>query len=174
MTTIVHLPPRADSLDSFSAQASTGQPETGNRAGDSPKPAAGLSRRTALAGLAMLPAALPAAAAATADPIFAAIDAHRQAHAVHLAAIDEGNRLEEMDGGDWTSVTEKPCHDDNDAFEALVRAPATTLPGLLAKLVYLRAIAEGNEAWMLDEREGTALDLIDSFAKSLQNIGVLA
>ncbi|UQR67703.1 hypothetical protein LRP30_21690 [Bradyrhizobium sp. C-145] len=172
--TIIHLPPHAESTDSFPAQASIGQPGTGSRAGDSSKPAAGLSRRTALASLAMLPVALPAAAAATVDPIFAAIDAHRQAHAVHLAAIDEAARLEDLTGENWGDITEQPCQDENDAFDVLLRATATTVPGLLAKLTYLRAIAEGKEAWMLDEREGSALHLIVSFAESLQNIGVMA
>jgi hypothetical protein len=64
----------------------------------------------------------------------------------------------------------KPCHDENAAFEILVGAAAITLPGLLAKLAYLRAIAEGREAWMLDEREGTALDLINNFTQSIQSI----
>jgi hypothetical protein len=87
-----------------------------------------------------------------------------------LAAIDEANRLEDLHGVDWGSITEKPCHDENAAFETLLGAAATTLPGLLTKLAYLRAIAEGREAWMLDEREGTAFDLIASFAGSIRSI----
>jgi len=121
-----------------------------------------------LAAVAAMPiaAALPTAEAAPADPIYAAIDAHRKANAVHLAALKAAEGLT-----DW-GITEKPCHDENDAFEVLIGAPATTLGGLQAKLTYLRAIAEGEEAWMLDEREGTALILIDSFTASLKNIGV--
>jgi hypothetical protein len=46
---------------------------------------------------------------------------------------------------------------------------ATTLPGLFAKVAYLREIAE-SEAWMLDEREGTAVRLIESFATSIAAI----
>jgi hypothetical protein len=47
---------------------------------------------------------------------------------------------------------------------------ANTVAGLFAKINYLREIAEGDEAWMLDEREGTALDLIESFAGSIMTI----
>jgi len=111
------------------------------------------------------------AGASAVDPIFAAIDEHRNAYAAHLASIDELARLEKIHGLDAAdgSITEKPCHDENDAFEALVAAAATTLPGLLAKLAYLRQIAE-QQAWMFDEREGTALELIESFAASIQTI----
>jgi hypothetical protein len=121
-----------------------------------------------LAAVAAMPiaGALPTKAEATADPIYAAIDAHRNANAVHLAALKAAEGLT-----DW-GITEQPCHDENDAFEVLIGAPATTLGGLRAKLAYLRAIAEGEEAWMLDEREGAALNLIDSFTASLKNIGV--
>jgi hypothetical protein len=119
-------------------------------------------------------AAIPTAwlaAAPAIDPIFAAIDAHRKAHADHLAAIGELSRLEKIHGvggRDW-SITEKPCDDENEAFGLLVGTAATTVAGLFAKFNYLREIAE-HEAWMLDEREGTALDLIESFAGSIQNI----
>jgi hypothetical protein len=125
-----------------------------------------------IAGLAVLPMGLPAAAAEP-DPVYAAIDEHRKAHATHLAAIDEGCRLEEL-GGDWITVTERPCCDENAAFDRLLGAEAMTLPGLLAKLAYLRGIAQGDEAWMIDEREGAGLLLIDSFTASLKNVGVRA
>ena len=59
----------------------------------------------------------------------------------------------------------------NDTFEILLGAASTTLPGLLAKLTYLRAVAASNESWMLDEQEGASLALIDSFTASLKNIG---
>jgi hypothetical protein len=105
------------------------------------------------------------------DPIFTAIDKHRRAQSAHLAAIDQLARLENIHGADADgSITERPCHDENAAFETLLSAAATTLPGLLAKLAYLRAIAEGREAWRLDEREGTARDLLESFAGSIRTI----
>jgi hypothetical protein len=122
-----------------------------------------------LAVAAAMPAATPYRAACAVDPIYAAIDAHRRANAAHWAAIEASEGLT-----DWGGITEQPCHDENDAFEVLIGAPATTLAGLRAKLAYLRAIAEGEEAWMLDEREGAALLLIDSFTASLRNAGVLS
>jgi hypothetical protein len=115
---------------------------------------------------------IPAAALAdapTIDPIIAAIDEHRKAHVAHLAAIDELSRLEKIHG-DWDgSITEKPCDDDCDTFDFLVGTAATTIAGLFAKFDYLREIAS-REAWMLDEREGTALNLIESFAESIRSI----
>jgi hypothetical protein len=51
------FPPRAESVDSFSHQPAIGQPEGQALVSESRKPAKGLSRRAALAGLAALPAA---------------------------------------------------------------------------------------------------------------------
>jgi hypothetical protein len=162
----------SESVDSFFQPTAIGQPESGNLASDSRKPAKGLSRRAALAGLAVLsaavPAALPAAAAAP-DPVFALIEAHKVATAAHEASIYEADRLKDL------ALCEKPCLDDNLAFEALLDAPSTTLPGLVAKLAYLRTYAaDGEQAWMLDEREGGSLALIDSIIASLKNVGVLS
>ncbi len=106
-----------------------------------------------------------------ADPVFDLIEAHRKANAAHYAAIRELDRLEKIDGfTDW-GITQKPCDDENDAFDSLVEAVAATLPGIFAKVDYLREIAQ-REAWMLDERAGTALALIESFVASLKNIMV--
>jgi hypothetical protein len=113
----------------------------------------------------------PKPAIAGRDPVFGLIEAHRKADAAHLAAIKELDRLEKIHGfgGGHGAITQKPCDDENDAFEILVGAAATTVPGLLAKLAYLQEIAE-REAWMLDEREGTAIRLIESFAESIANV----
>jgi hypothetical protein len=70
-------------------------------------------------------------------------------------------------------VTSKPCDDENDAFEVLISAPANTMSGLLAKLAYLQELAGGFEtAWMLEDRQGIALPLAESFAVSISNIAV--
>jgi hypothetical protein len=80
---------RAESLDSFSPQPAIGQPRGGDLASDSPEPVSGLSRRTALVGLAVLPAVgLPAVPAAEHDPIFALIAAKRAADIAHGEGID--------------------------------------------------------------------------------------
>ena len=132
------------------------------------------TRRRALSiAVGAVAAAIPKAgtvpAGAAADPIYAAIDRHRRTLAIHLAAIDEFARLERAHGVQSDCITEKPCHDDNEAFGRLVGTAATTVGGLLAKVDYLRDIAR-HEAWMLDEREGTALELIESFAGSIRAI----
>jgi hypothetical protein len=51
----------------------------------------------------------------------------------------------------------------------LLAAPAATLPGILAKLAYLQDIAE-REAWMFNDREGSARRLIEGFAASIANV----
>jgi hypothetical protein len=115
-------------------------------------------------------AAIPTVAVAgiptAVDPVFGLIEIHGKAHAAHYAAIHELGRLEEA--GDWDSgwITEQPCHDENDAFDELVAAAATTLPGLFAKMDYLLEFAE-REAWMFGERTGAATALIESFAVSV-------
>jgi len=161
------LPPAAESLQSprlTSQIARRGVLSAG----------AAISAAASLAGVTLL-ANAPAASASESDPIFVAIDAHRAANAAHLAAIHEANRLQELDRDFyWADMTEKPCHDENDAFEILLGAGATSIGGLLAKLEYLRSIADSEEAWMLDEREGAALLLIDSVTASLRNVGVLS
>jgi hypothetical protein len=102
------------------------------------------------------------------DPVFGLIEAHRKADAAHLAAIKELDRLEKIHGfgGGHGAITQKPCDDENDAFEILVGAAANTVPGLLAKLAYLQDLEE----WMLDEREGTAIRLIEGFVASIANV----
>ncbi|SHN86777.1 hypothetical protein [Bradyrhizobium erythrophlei] len=142
-----------------------------------------IGRRGLLCGLAAVPAAtalasatLHASPAATPDPVFAAIEVHRTANAAHHAAIIKLNRLQKLHrfDGNFEEITGKACDDENEAFEVLIGAPATTLQGLVAKLDYLRAIADSDEAWMLDEREGGARLLIDSITESLRNVGVLS
>jgi hypothetical protein len=51
----------------------------------------------------------------------------------------------------------------------LLAAAATTLPGILAKLAYLQDIAE-SDAWMFNDRKGSAPRPIESFAASIANV----
>src|SRR3954454_17652046 len=74
----------------------------------------------------------PTAAPAATDPVFDLIEAHRRAHVAHTDALTLQDRLERAHDPGADLVSEKPCHDENDAFEALVIASATTLPGLIA------------------------------------------
>jgi hypothetical protein len=111
------------------------------------------------------------AAAPTVDPIFNLIDAHRKAHAAHMASLELQNRFERRYGagqGSWVST--KPCHDENEAFEALIAAPAVALPGLLAKLDYMEELSSEFETeWMIEERPDPGV-LFRSFAESIANL----
>jgi hypothetical protein len=100
---------------------------------------------------------------------------HRKAHAAHMASLEVQNRFERRYGagkGNW--ISEKPCVDENDRFEELVEAAATTLPGLIAKLDYFQELSSEFETeWMIVERTEAAV-LIRSIAASLKNIEVQA
>jgi hypothetical protein len=69
-------------------------------------------------------AAIPTAALTTApaiDPIYAVISVHRNSHIAHIASLELQTRFERRYGigkGGWIST--KPCHDEDDAFMALV------------------------------------------------------
>jgi hypothetical protein len=104
------------------------------------------------------------------DPVFGLIEAHRQAGLAHTAALVEQERLERFGdkaGPDWAG--EAPCHAEFNALDVLLAAPATTLPGIVAKLAYLQDIAEPDE-WMFDDRTGSARRLIEGFAASIANV----
>jgi hypothetical protein len=107
----------------------------------------------------------------TPDPVFGLIEAHRKAHAAHVASLELQNRFERRYGsgqGSWIST--KPCHDEDDAFEAFVAAPATTIQGLRAKMAYFEELASEFETeWMVYDRVACPA-LIESFTASLANI----
>jgi hypothetical protein len=170
----------AESVDSFSHQPGIGQPESENLTSESARPADRLSRRNAIAILAVGSAALPVigipmAAAAAIDPVFDLIEIHRKTHIAHMSSLELQARFERRYGigaGSWIST--QPCHDEDDAFTAFVAEPATTVQGLLAKLAYFAELASEFETeWMIRERAEAAV-LIQSFATSLKNIGVLS
>jgi CubicO group peptidase (beta-lactamase class C family) len=58
------------------------------------------------------------------------------------------------------------------AFDVLLAAPATTLPGILAKLAYLQDVAE-RDVWMFDDRTGSATLLLEGFAASIANVSAV-
>jgi len=124
-------------------------------------------------GAAAATIAPPAFAAAPADDlVFDLIEAHRRAHVAHMDALTLQDRLEKANDPDAWWVSEKPCNDENDAFEALVAAAATTLPGLIHWLDYFQELSSKFETeWMMEDRASAAV-LIQSFATSLKNIGV--
>jgi hypothetical protein len=104
------------------------------------------------------------------DPVFALIEAHRQAGLAHTAALVEQARLEQIgDNAAAWLVSEAPCHAEFNAFDALLSAAATTVPGIVAQLAYLQDIAE-HDAWMFSDREDSATRLIKGFAASIANV----
>ena len=113
-----------------------------------------------------IPAAVTVPRHSRPDPTFGMIEAHRRASAAHGIALVEQARLEQIGDLDaaW-SIAEQPCHDDFNAFDALLSAGAITVPGIVAQLAYLQEIAEHN-AWMFSDREDSAPRLIKGFAAS--------
>lgn len=71
------------------------------------------------------------------DPIFDMIENHRREHAAHRAACDKDNQRE-MDRARETART---------LAMALVKAPATTLPGLIALLQYGHDFVQDGNEW---------------------------
>jgi hypothetical protein len=118
-----------------------------------------------------IPAAVTTPRPSSPDPVFGLIEAHRKAHAAHVASLELQNRFERRYGigqGSWIST--QPCHDEDDAFEAFVAAPATTIQGLLAKMAYFEELASKFETeWMVYDRVACPA-LIESFTASLANI----
>ncbi len=116
-----------------------------------------------------VPAAVAVPRHSRPDPVFGLIEAHRKADLRFEAALDEQERLERIgdEAADW--IGEAPCHAAFNAFDVLLAVPAATLPGILAKLAYLQDIAE-RDAWMFDDRKGSAGRLIENFATSLANV----
>jgi hypothetical protein len=66
-------------------------------------------------------------------------------------------------------VGEASCHAAFKAFDALLSAAATTVPGILAQLAYLQEIAK-RDAWMLNDRADSAPRLIEGFSVSIANV----
>jgi hypothetical protein len=118
-----------------------------------------------------VPAAVTMPRHSTPDPAFALIEAHRKAHAAHMAALKLQNRFERRYGighGGWIST--QPCHDEDDAFVTMIEAPATSLPGLSAKLAYLQGLgSEFETEWMIEDRADAGA-LVRSFAASIANV----
>jgi hypothetical protein len=104
--------------------------------------------------------------AALYDPVFGLIEAHRKAEAAHIASLREQERLADI----WhCDAAEQACHEEFRIFDALLVAAATTLPGLVAKLIYLQDIAN-REAWMLEDRPDAAIHLLEGFMASVTNV----
>jgi hypothetical protein len=136
------FPPRADSVDSFSHQPAVHHRPEERPASDSPKPAVGLSRRMALAGLATLTVGLSATAAEP-DPVFAAIERHRALSADYTAAVDVSSKL---DVGPEFEAADAIAGDRCDALlgqaDILIRLEPTTTAGAITLMRYFASLEE--------------------------------
>ncbi|SIO56294.1 hypothetical protein SAMN05443247_08246 [Bradyrhizobium erythrophlei] len=158
MTLRPMFPPRAESVDSFSHQ-----PAVDHRPHERPpKPAEGLSRRNLMAGLALLSATLPAAAASAvavsapsvnADPAFALIRAKRLADVKHCWAIEAQDAAESQFGGAsdaaWQAAErcEAACVAAQEADWKLGTTQPTTLAGVVAVLRLANLIEDEGGEW---------------------------
>jgi hypothetical protein len=98
-----------------------------------------------------------------ADPIFSMLENHRREHAAHEAAIDKDNQRE-MDRARTATRA---------LAMTLVKAPATTLPGLAALLRYAYDfVRDGNEwpNWVGDASYDWSAHLNLSAAETLEKI----
>jgi hypothetical protein len=174
------FPPRADSVDSFYRQPAIRQPECGKLTGESRKPAEGLSRRTLLGAIAVLPVA-PAVAAAVdlPDPAFALIAAKRDADVAHCEAIDAQDVAETDHEYDAPAVQEAfdrcgdACRVVNEADWRLASTPPTTLAGVAAVLRFVNEVEDGGMEWPNTDTvgaEGWHYQLRASMAQAVEAI----
>jgi len=137
-------------VDSFSLQPGIGQPESQKLTSESGKVAEGLSRRLLLAGLALLPAGLPAAGTAV-DPAFALIAEKRAADAAHLEAISYTDTYSVRDGSEtamaaWDAQA-AVCHYVHQVDWKLARTVPTTLAGVAAVLRLANEVEDAGDEW---------------------------
>jgi hypothetical protein len=105
------------------------------------------------------------------DPIFAAIENHRLAVAAKLECYAEADRLQEKHGKsfDWDTYTDGPYNDVWTAAENLVVTVPTTVPGLMAMLIYAHDLVPENDRrfWTESGLTGTLIETLATTAKAL-------
>jgi hypothetical protein len=112
--------------------------------------------------------ASPMAASPAPDPIFALIEAHRTATALHSAALKEQERLEQIGDPRASEVSDAPCNADAGAWRELVNTAPQTFAGLQAWAFYLDEV-RGKEEWMLEEETPA---IVMTLARSLERLAV--
>jgi hypothetical protein len=183
------LPPTADSVHAFSHQLPSRQPESETLTSESRKPTQGLSRRLVLAGLAVLPAVPLPVAAVEPDPIYAAIEACREARKIADQAFGRVSDLhreakqrlgsgeeqyrERQDYvesfiGDEDEYTDGPAVALWDSYEDFVNTVPTTLASLFAMLIYAEEV-ETREPDLVQEM--LSVSTLATAAKSLSKGG---
>ncbi|WOH58517.1 hypothetical protein [Bradyrhizobium sp. BWC-3-1] len=126
-----------------------------------------LSRRAAIAGIAVLPAALPGAGAAELDPIFEVIERHRKLSDGYSAAVSISAKLD--DGPDF-DVADKISGERNDALlkhaAAMIRSEPTTMAGIAILLRY----AANLDNWQVPADDGWHQVFLGTLADALDGI----
>jgi hypothetical protein len=154
------FPPRAESVHAFSNKPAVGQPDTETLASESPGPANGLSRRSMLGAIAVLPALPVAAVAAEPDPIFALIEAKRAADIAHGDAITMQDRADTQFGFDSDESfeaderCEAACYAAHDAAWQLARTAPISLAGVVAVLRFANQLEDEGMEWPDTDRIG--------------------
>jgi hypothetical protein len=131
-----------------------------------------------LAGLALLPVALPAASQAP-DPAFGLIAEKLAADAAHCEAIDAQDAAETTHeyGSAATQEAWDRCCDAcwvvNEADWRLARTPPTTLAGVAAVLRFANAIEDGGMEWPVTDTigaEGWHYQLRATMAQAIEDL----
>jgi hypothetical protein len=151
------FPPRADSVDSFSHHPGIGQPESRNLASDSRKPVERLSRRNVLAGLVVLPIALPATfAAVEPDPVYAAMEHFKQLSVEYTAAVERSAPLlpEDPNYCEAIDVTGDACDVLFEQMDVIFTFRPSTIAGAAALLKYISTLEEWQMSPGLEDGEG--------------------
>jgi hypothetical protein len=162
----------------FPINPASGQPESANLTGESGKPANGLSRRHMLAGVAVLSATGMPADASNPDPILAAIEAYRCAHAARGRACDVLAETETRFGFDSEEADAAfeaggpACHASYEAAWALASTRPTTLVGIAAVLHFANEIENTGHEWPEGGRpsEGWRHQLRASIVEAIESV----
>jgi hypothetical protein len=115
--------------------------------------------------------ALPVAALANGpDPIFAAIERHRELSADYTAAVDISSKLE--DGPKFESadaIAGDRCGDLLDHADALIHLEPTTVAGVIALMRYFASLEEWQTPRDSDEFDGRPPDWGKAFCTTVAN-----
>jgi hypothetical protein len=116
-------------------------------------------------------AAIPVAALAVGpDPIFAAIERHRELSAEYTAAVDVSSKIE--DGPEFEAadaIAGDRCGELLDCAEELIRLEPTSLAGVIALIRYVASLEEWQTPRDPDEFDGQPPDWGKAFCTTVAN-----
>lgn len=134
-----------------------GQPESQTLASESSKQSEGLSRRNVLAGLAVLPVALPATVAAIEpDPVYAAIEHFRQLSDEYTLAVERSGSMLPEDPGYCDAMDESrdACDALFEQMDVIFTFRPSTIVGTAALLKYISTLEEWQMPPGVEDGEG--------------------